>query len=87
MFVLRGLEPGGSAETRTHARTRSLTHSALTLTWHSQKTNTGSNGANGASLPVTPNAVGQFHESEGEVQAEEEKQVSRGFIRQNRPEK
>lgn len=79
MFVLTGMEPaGGSAETRTHARTHAP---RLTHTWHSQTT---SPGASGASSPVTPDAVGELHEGEGEVQAEEEKQVPRGFIRQDR---
>lgn len=47
--------------------TRALTAPMQTHTWHIQKTNTGSKGANAASLPVTPDAVGQLHESEGQV--------------------
>lgn len=34
-------------------------------------------------LPVTPYAVTQLHEREGQVQTQEEKQIARGFIGKN----
>lgn len=36
-------------------------------------------------LPVTPDAVEQLHEGEGEVEAEEGEEVARGLVRQDRP--
>lgn len=79
------MKPAGSA-----AEARARTAPVLTHTWHRQKTNTGSvaNNANRASrLPVAPDAVGELHEREGQIQAEEEKQISGGFICQDRPER
>lgn len=36
-------------------------------------------------VPVTPDAVQQLHEGEGEVEAEEEEEVAGGLVRQDRP--
>lgn len=38
------------------------------------------------SRPVAPDAVGELHEGERQVQAQEEEQIPGGFISQDRPE-
>ena len=41
--------------------------------------------ASGVSSPVAPDTVGQLHEGERQVEAEEEEQIPGRFVREDRP--
>lgn len=72
-----GETPIKTLQTAARAQNKStLAHPTFRPTWHTRVFGP-------LLLPVTPYAIHQLHEREGQVQTQEEKQIAGGFISKN----